>query len=98
MTVYLDLALKKYRRKALDEGCCRQRNRLVAPEIQAEKVRKEEHTYYVSLIHAVYRVRDGQSFSLNTYGSSTKVLTPLEALMRGVTAMIAESAGWVNAK
>jgi hypothetical protein len=80
--------------KAAAAGC----ELLAAPEIHAEKVQNEENTYYVTLVHAVYRVRDGQSVSLNTYGSTTKVLTPLEALLHDSSAMLAESAVWIRAE
>jgi len=71
---------------------------VVAPEIHAVKLQNEENAYYVSLIQAVYRVHDGKFVNLSTYGSSTKVLTPLEALLHDAGEMMAESAGWVDAK
>ena len=80
--------------KAAAAGC----DLLAVPEIQAVKLKNEDNAYYVTLVHAVYRVSDRQAVSLNTYGSSTKVLTPLEALLHGSSAMIAESAAWVNGK
>jgi hypothetical protein len=80
--------------KAAAAGC-----ELVAvPEIHAVKLQNDDNTYYVSLIQAVYRVRDGKSVSLGTYGSSTKIFTPLEALLHNSSQMMAESAAWIDAK
>jgi len=80
--------------KAAAAGC----ELLVVPEIHAEKVRQEENTYYVSLLQSVYRVKDGTLLNLGSYGSGTKVLTPLEALLHDSGEMKAESSEWINNK
>ena len=68
---------------------------LVVPEIQAVRVR-EANTYYVSLNQAVFRVSDGTTVNAGMFGSNTKELTPLDALIHGAKAMNKESAAWLE--
>ena len=79
--------------KAAAAGC----TLLVVPEIQAVRVR-DENTYYVSLNHTVYRVADGETLSVGLFGSNTKTLTPLGALIHGARSMRQESPSWANVK
>ena len=71
---------------------------LAVPEFQAYKLQNEGNTYYVSLIHTVYRVTDGTVLSVGNYGSNTKVLTPMLALIHGANQMAADSESWANPK
>ena len=77
--------------KAAKAGC----TLLVVPEIQAVRVR-EANTYYVSLNQAVFRVSDGTTVNAGMFGSNTKELTPLDALIHGAKAMNKESAAWLE--
>lgn len=77
--------------KAAAAGC----ELLVVPEIQAERVR-DQNTWYVSLNQTVYRVADGKVLNVGIYGSNTKVLTPLVALINGARAMSRESGAWTK--
>jgi len=77
--------------KAAKAGC----DLLVVPEIQAVRVR-EANTYYVSLNQAVFRVSDGTTVNAGMFGSNTKELTPLDALIHGAKTMNKESAAWLD--
>jgi len=80
-----------YFEKAAKAGC----DLLVVPEIQAVRVR-EANTYYVSLNQAVFRVSDGTTVNAGMFGSNTKELTPLDALIHGAKTMNKESAAWLD--
>ena len=77
--------------KAAAAGC----ELLVTPEIQATRVR-DENTWYISMNQTVYRVADGKVMSVGIYGSSTKELTPLVALINNARLMGRESNAWLN--
>ena len=77
--------------KAGAAGC----DLLVVPEIQATRVR-DENTWYVSLHQTVYRVADGKVLNVGIYGSSTKELTPLVALINNTRQMGRESGAWLS--
>jgi hypothetical protein len=81
-------------KKAAAAGC----DLLAVAEIQALRVQNEDNTYFVSLIQTVYRVEDGNIVSLENFGSSTKILTPMVALVLDARSMRADSAAWINAK
>ena len=70
---------------------------LVIAEIQAEKL-QNGNDYVVSLVQTVYWVKDGSVASVGNYGSRTKVLTPMLALLGDAKKMSADSAIWANAK
>lgn len=75
-------------KKAAEAGC----DLLVMPEIQA--VQMQDNVYYVSLNQIVYRVTNGQTLSVGTYGSNTKVMTPLLAFLNGANSMFEDSKAW----
>ena len=77
--------------KAIAAGC----ELLVVPEIQATRVR-DENTWYISLNQTVYRVADGKVLNVGIYGSSTKELTPLVALINNARLMGRESSTWLQ--
>ncbi len=77
--------------KAGAAGC----DLLVVPEIQTTRVR-DENTWYVSLHQTVYRVADGKVLNVGIYGSSTKELTPLVALINNTRQMGRESGAWLS--
>jgi len=79
--------------KAAAAGC----TLMVASEVQAVRVR-DDNTYYVSLNQTVYRVSDGAAVNVGIFGSNTKELTPLGALIHGARTMNQESASWAAAK
>jgi pimeloyl-ACP methyl ester carboxylesterase len=79
--------------KAKAAGC----TLLVVPEIRALWVR-DEGSYYVSLNQTVYRVSDGTVLNVGIFGSSTKVLTPMGALIHGARTMNVDSSSWAEAK
>lgn len=79
--------------KAAEAGC----DLLVVAEIQAMKIKNEDN-YYISLSQTVYRVQDGKVASVGTFGSNTKVLTPILALINGARSMSSDSARWVESK
>jgi len=86
-----DAAAGSYFEKAAKAGC----TLLVVPEIQAVRVR-DANTYYVSLHQAVFRVKDGATVQAGLFGSNTKELTPLDALIHGAKTMNRESSVWLN--
>ena len=77
--------------KAAAAGC----EFMAMSEIQATRVR-DENTWYVSLNQTVYRVADGKVLNVGIYGSSTKDLTPLVALINNARQMGRESGAWLN--
>ncbi len=77
--------------KAAAAGC----ELLVTPEIQATRSR-DENTWYVSLNQTVYRVADGKVLNVGLYGSNTKEMTPLVALINNARLMGRESGAWLN--
>lgn len=79
--------------KAKAAGC----SLLVVPDIRALWVR-EENAYYVSLNQTVYRVSDGSVVNVGIFGSNTKVLTPMGALIHGARTMRRDSASWAELK
>ena len=80
--------------KAAAAGC----DLAVVSEIEAHKLQDSEDAYYVSLIQTVYRSGDGVAVTTGSYGSNTKVLTPLLALMHDAGRMQDDIAVWVNPK
>lgn len=77
--------------KAAAAGC----ELLVIPEIQAVRVRND-NTWYVSLNQTVYQVADGKVMNVGIYGSNTKELTPLMALINDARTMRRESSLWMK--
>ncbi len=79
--------------KAKAAGC----SLLVVPEIRALWVR-DENAYYVSLNQTVYRVSDGTVVNVGIFGTNTKVLTPMGALIHGARTMRGDSSSWAEMK
>lgn len=79
--------------EAFSAGC----TLLVVPEIQAIRVRNEEY-YYISLHQTVLRARDGTLVNMAIFGSQTKELTPLGALLHAARSMNRESSQWAESK
>ena len=77
--------------KAAAAGC----DLLVVPEIQAVRVR-DENTWYVSLNQTVIQVADSKIVNVGIYGSHTKTLTPLLALINDARTMRRESGVWIK--
>ena len=77
--------------KAAAAGC----DLLVVPEIQAVRVR-DENTWYVSLNQTVFQVTDSKIVNVGIYGSHTKTLTPLLALINDARTMRRESGVWIK--
>jgi hypothetical protein len=78
---------------AKDSGC----RWLAMAEVDGEKIRGEGNLFQVTLQHALYRVSDRQALQVGAFGSSTKVITPLQALMHGARLMSRESGVWSGA-
>lgn len=70
---------------------------LAMAEIDGEKIRGEGNLFQVTLQHSLYRVSDRQALQVGAFGSSTKVITPLQALMHGARLMSRESGAWSGA-
>lgn len=87
----VESAQSAYFEKAAKAGC----TLLVVPEIQAVRVR-EANSYYVSLNQTVFRVSDGTTVQAGMFGSNTKELTPLDALIHGAKTMNKESEAWLK--
>jgi len=77
---------------AAEAGC----NLLVRPEIHALRTPQSQNEYYISLSQTVYNVEDGNVINVSTYGSNTKRLTPLTALLRVEKSMSRESDLWTG--
>lgn len=69
---------------------------VVMSEIQAEKVKNEENTRYITLEQRVYQVRNGSIVTAASYGSSTRNLTSLEALMHNAKEMSESKQDWLG--
>lgn len=83
---------REWLKQAAEAGC----DLMATAEVQAVKM--QNNTYYVSLIHNVYRVSDGQVVSVGSYGNSTKTLTPLLAFLNGARTMYEDSAAWAGSQ
>ena len=57
---------------------------------------REANSYYVSLNQTVFRVSDGTTVQAGMFGSNTKELTPLDALIHGAKTMNKESEAWLK--
>lgn len=79
--------------RAAAAGC----SLLVEPEVQGVWVREKED-YYVSLYQTIYRVSDASFVDAGIYGSSTKELTPLDALIHGFRTMKRDNAAWAETR
>ena len=77
-------------KKAEESGC----QWLAMPEINGERLKGEKGLFQVTLQHALYKVSDRQAIQAGVYGSSTKMITPLQALMHGARLMSRESELW----
>lgn len=69
----LDITLEK----ASAAGC----KWVLAAEIQGDKVKGEQGLYYFTLYQTVYRVSDGHPMTMIHFGTNTKNMTPLEAVV-----------------
>jgi hypothetical protein len=70
---------------------------VVTSEIQAHKVKDEKNTTYIALEQRVYRVKDGSVLTTASYSSSTRNLTPLEALIHNAKTMSQNRQEWLTA-
>jgi hypothetical protein len=69
---------------------------IVMPEIQAHKSKNEENTSYITLEQRVYQVDSGRVITATNYGSSTRNLTPLEALIHNAKEMSKSKQEWLG--
>jgi pimeloyl-ACP methyl ester carboxylesterase len=69
---------------------------VVIPEIQAYKVKNEEKTSYITLEQRVYQVENGRVVATTSYGSSTRNLTSLEALIHNAKEMSESRQDWLG--
>ena len=81
------------REKAIAANCVF----LVIPEIRAFRAR-QQNTWYISLAQTVYSVQEGDVIKMDIFGTNTKELTPLGALVNGARTMSRESKAWMNGK
>jgi len=77
--------------KAIDAKC----EWVVMPKIQAHKVKNENNVYYITLEQGVYRADSSAVFNTATYGSSTRTLTSLEALIHDAKTMSSNRQDWL---
>lgn len=69
---------------------------LVVPEFGGYRVKDETNQYYITFQQTVYRVKDGTLAGLETYGSGTRHLTPLEAAVHAVLGMSVQKTPWLR--
>lgn len=69
---------------------------VVMSEIQAQKVKNEENTRYIILEQRVYQVKNGSIVTAASYGSSTRNLTSLEALIHNAKEMSESRQEWLG--
>jgi hypothetical protein len=69
---------------------------VVIPNIQAHKVKNEGNMSYITLEQRVYRVESGAFVTSASYGSSTRNLTSLEALMHNAREMSEDRQDWLG--
>ncbi|WP_378956501.1 lipase family protein [Pelosinus sp. sgz500959] len=77
--------------KALALGC----KWVVVPEIQAYKIKNEKDCFYITLNQGVYRADSGEILNAASYGSSTRNLTSLEALIHDAKTMGHDRHDWL---
>ena len=65
-------------------------------EVQAERMRQEKDTYYVTVLQRVYRVSDARLVHYSVMSSNTKELTALEAFARAQADELALSNQWLS--
>lgn len=70
---------------------------VVMNEVQAHKIKNEKDGIYVTLEQRVYRTDDGTLLTSASYGSSTRNLTALEALMHNAKSMSHNRQDWLTA-
>lgn len=70
---------------------------VVVPEIQAYKIKNEKDTSYITLEQRVYQVGNGTMVTAASYGSSTRDLTSLEALIHNAKNMSQNRQEWLGA-
>ena len=79
-------------REAAATGC----QWLVVPEFQARRLKNEPNSYQLTFQQTVYRVKDSQLVSLQTYSCGTQKITPVEAAIHLAMEMSAEKAPWLK--
>jgi hypothetical protein len=78
-------------KKAIDAKC----EWVVMPKVEAHKVKNEDNVYYITLEQGVYRADSGAIFNTASYGSSTRTLTSLEALIHDAKNMSSNRHDWL---
>jgi pimeloyl-ACP methyl ester carboxylesterase len=77
--------------KAIDAQC----EWVVMPKVEAHKAKNEDNVYYITLEQSVYRADSGAIFNTASYGSSTRTLTSLEALIHDAKNMSSNKHEWL---
>lgn len=63
--------------RATRDGC----KWVLSTKIQGYKSKNEEDVYYLTLVQTIYQVSDGRVVTMFSFGTNTKNLTPLEAVI-----------------
>ncbi len=69
---------------------------VVVSEVQGHAVRNEENTEYITLEQRVYQAKSGAIVTAASYGSSTRDLTSLEALIHNSKNMSQNRQDWLS--
>lgn len=63
--------------RAARDGC----TWVLSTKIQGHKSKNDENIYYLTLVQTIYQVSDGRLVTMFSFGTNTKNLTPLEAVI-----------------
>lgn len=63
--------------RAAKDGC----KWVLSTKIQGHKSKSEQDLYYLTLVQTIYQVSDGRLVTMLSFGTNTKNLTPLEAVI-----------------
>lgn len=81
---------------ALQEAAAAGCQWLVVPEFQARRLKNDPNSYQLTFQQTVYRVKDSQLVSLQTFSCGTQKLTPVEAAIHLAMEMSAEKSPWLK--
>mgnify|MGYP003585347281 CR=1 FL=1 len=79
---------------ALREAAAAGSQWLVVPEFQARRLKNDPNSYQLTFQQTVYRVKDSQLVSLQTFSCGTQKLTPVEAAIHLAMEMSSEKSPW----
>lgn len=79
-------------KNAAAEGC----TWVLSAKLQGYRVKNEQGLYYLTLEQTIYQVSDGRPIMMFSFGTNTKNLTPLEAIMSDAMQVSENTVGWLE--